>query len=468
MKDKKIEKLIKAERQRQHETIDLIASENFVSDGVLEALGSELTNKYSEGYPGKRYYPGNKYYDDIEELAKERALKLFKLNPKDWAVNVQPYSGSPANLAIYLALLGTRTNALNARTHADIMGMTLSSGGHLTHGHKVSATGQFWKSVQYSVGEDGWINYDKVGKLAKKEKPKVIVSGFTAYPRKVDFKRFGEIAKSVGAYHVADISHIAGLVAAGLHPSPFPHADVVMTTTHKTLRGPRGAVIFSSRQRSDLPSIYPERSRRIGPRSSEVGSPQIDLPSAIDRAVFPGLQGGPHNNVTAAKAVAFYEALQPGFKKYQAQIVKNAKALADELVKLGFYLVTGGTDTHLILIDLRKSDIPEIRPRKPARGAFKRSDLAKLNIDGMLAEKKLESVGIIANRNTVPGDTSPFKPSGLRLGTPAVTTRGMKEKEMREIARLIYETLCSPKSDVPNIESLPSDIGLHKILSRFR
>ncbi len=404
MKDKKVEKLINLEKKRQKETINLIASENFVSGDVLEALGTVLTNKYSEGYPGKRYYPGNKYYDEIENLTKERALNLFGLNPEEWASNVQAYSGSPANFEIYSALLEPGDK---------LMGMALTSGGHLTHGHKVSLTGKFWKAIQYVVKDDGWIDYEAVEELALKEKPKIIVSGFTAYPRAIDFKRFGEIARKTGAYHLADISHIAGLIAAGLHPSPFPYADVVMTTTHKTLRGPRGAVILANRK-SQIANRY-----------------GIDLSNAIDKAVFPGLQGGPHNNVTAAKAVAFYEALQPNFKKYQAQIIKNAKALAEELIKLGFHLVTGGTDNHLMLIDLKKSGSP----------------LNKL--DGTGAEKKLEEVGIIANRNTVPGDTSAFKPSGLRLGTPAVTTRGLKEKDMKRIAKLLYAALTD--SDVSSI-----------------
>ena len=386
MKDKKIEKLISLEKKRQKETLDLIASENLASREVQEVLGSVLTNKYSEGYPGRRYYPGNVEYDAIENLAKSRALKLFKLNPKTWSVNVQPYSGSPANFEVYYALVPAGET---------IMGMKLSDGGHLTHGHKVSATGQLWKSVQFGVDEKtGLIDYSEVRKLARKAKPKIIVSGFTAYPRKVNFKKFGEIAKSVGAYHVSDISHIAGLVAGGAHPSPFPYADVVTTTTHKSLRGPRGAMIFAKKE----------------------------IVEKIDKAVFPGLQGGPHNNVTAAKAVAFFEDMKPEFKTYAKQIVKNAKALATEMKKLGFKLVTGGTDTHLILADIRN-----------------------FGIDGLEAEKRLEKAGIVANRNSVPGDTSPFKPSGVRFGTPSVTTRGMKEREMKKIAVLIYEAIQNKK-----------------------
>lgn len=387
MKDKVLGSLIKKEIKRQDSTIDLIASENCVSRDILDVLGTPLVNKYSEGYPGKRYYPGNEIYDEIEELAKWRALKVFRLSSEAWHVNVQPYSGSPANIAIYLALMN----------FGDVlMGMELSSGGHLTHGHKVSFSGKGYRAVQYSVNpKTGLIDFSEVDRLAKEHKPRVIVSGFTAYSREIDFAKFGKIAKLVGAYHVADISHIAGLVSAGVHSSPFPHADVVMATTHKTLRGPRGAIIFAKRK-----------------VTSDKGQEIAEL---IDKAVFPGIQGGPHNNVTAAKALAFYEALQPSFKKYQRQIVKNAKALAMALIKRGFELVSGGTDNHLMLIDLRN-----------------------IGLDGLTAEKMLENCGIIANRNTVPGDKSPFKPSGVRLGTPAVTTRGMKEGEMKAIAELIH------------------------------
>ncbi len=396
--DSRLYKLISGEIRRQKETIDLIASENFVSEAILEVMGSPLTNKYSEGYPGKRYYPGNFYYDEIEELAQARALKAFKLSPKKWSVNVQPYSGSPANLAIYAALM----------KYGDVlMGMNLANGGHLTHGHKASVSGQFYKAVQYGLdSKTGLLDYGEIRKLAKKYKPKIIISGASAYPRKIDFKKFGEIAKSVGAYHLADISHIAGLVAAGLHQSPFSakggqaFADIVMTTTHKTLRGPRAAVIFANRQ-----SPIAKRNK-------------IDIASAIDRAVFPGMQGGPHNNVIAAVALAFFEALKPGFKKYQKQIIANAKALAESLKKHGFKLLTNGTDNHLMIIDLKHS-----------------------GIDGLTAEKKLEAAGILTSRSALPNDKSPYKPSGLRLGTPAVTTRGMKEKDMKKIAERIYEIL---------------------------
>ena len=391
-KDPVLEKLIKQEIKRQRETLALIPSENFAPLETLKILSTPLSNKYSEGYPGKRYYPGNIYYDKIETLAQKRALKAFGLSPKKWHVNVQPYSGSPGNLAVYFAL---------AEPREVIMGMRLADGGHLTHGHKVSATGKFWKSVQYGINaKTGLINYAEVARLARKHKPKVIVSGFTAYPRKVNFKKFGEIAKGVGAYHLTDISHIAGLVAGGVHPAPFAWADVVMTTTHKSLRGPRGAIIFVKKD-----SLVAKKNK-------------VDLPALIDRAIFPGLQGGPHNNTTAAMAMAFLEASQPPFKAYARQIAKNAKALAKELISLGFNLVSGGTDSHLILMDVRN-----------------------LGLDGMEAEKRLERAGIIANRNSVPGDPSPFKPSGIRMGTPALTSRGMKEKEMREVARLIHQAL---------------------------
>ncbi|MEK7641169.1 MAG: serine hydroxymethyltransferase [Patescibacteria group bacterium] len=380
-KDKALSNLINQEIRRQKETINLIPSENYISPEMLAVLGSPLTNKYSEGYPGKRYYPGNQFYDEIEMLAQERALKFFGLKPAEWRANVQPYSGSPANLAIYAALL---------EKNEVILSLRLDAGGHLSHGHKVSASGKFFKVVHYNVGDDGLIDYERLAEIARESSAKIIVSGFTAYPRKVDFAKIGKIATAVGAYHLADISHIAGLVGAGLHPSPFAHSDVVMTTTHKTLRGPRGAVIFS----------------------------RMELADRIDRAVFPGMQGGPHNNIIAAKALMFFEDSTPAFKKYQQQIVKNALMLAKSLVKNGFKLLTGGTDTHLMLIDLRNA-----------------------GLTGMEAEKLLEKNNINANRNSLPGDPSPFNPTGIRLGTPAVTTRGMKEKEMVKIADFIYRAL---------------------------
>lgn len=382
MKDKLIEKLIKKEIKRQDDTLDLIASENLTSRDILEAVGSPLINKYSEGYPGKRYYPGNEVCDEVEQIAIDRGLECFKLDKNEWHLNVQPYSGSPANLEIYTALMEPGDT---------LMGMQLSSGGHLTHGHKVSVTGRFFKAVQFGVDPGtGLINFAEVQRMAVEHKPKVIVSGFTAYPRVVDFKHFYEIAKSVQAYHVVDMSHVAGLIAGEAYPSPFPYADVVMTTTHKTMRGPRGAVIFCRKE----------------------------LAEKIDKAVFPGAQGGPHNNVTAGKAIMFYEAMQPEFKKYAKQIVKNSSALSEYLTQLGFNLITGGSDSHLILVDVRNMDV-----------------------DGMTAEKRMEEAGIIANRNTVPGDPSPFKPSGVRLGTASLTSRGMKEQDMKMLAKLIFDAI---------------------------
>ena len=377
MKDHVLERIIRAENQRQRETINLIPSENYVSPDVLAALGSALTNKYSEGYPNRRYYPGNNFYDRIELLAQQRLKKLFKL--KDgWRINVQPYSGTPAMLAIYFALM---------EPGEKLLGMSLTAGGHLSHGHRVNLSGRVFHAIQYGVdSESGLIDYDEVERLAMQHKPRVIVSGATAYPRVIDFARFGAITKKAGAFHIADISHIAGLVAAGLHPSPFPHADIVITTTHKTLRGPRGAVIFS----------------------------RDELGDRIDRIIFPGMQGGPHNNVIAAMAVMAYETLQPEFKNYQKQILKNAEVLARALKEKGFELATGGTDNHLMLV---KVD------------------------DGMKAQNLLEAAGITANRNSLPGDTSSYYPTGLRLGTPAVTTRGMKEKEMEQSAEWLRRLL---------------------------
>lgn len=404
MRDRIIENLIKKEARRQAETLDLIPSENIASAEVRKALGSVLTNKYSEGYPGKRYYGGNQIIDEIELLAQGRARKVFRLN-KNWQVNVQPYSGSPANMAVYYALL---------QPGEKIMGMSLPFGGHLTHGWKVNFSARFYKTVQYAVGRDGFIDYEAVKKMAAKERPQIIVAGATAYPRKFDFQKFGKIAREVGAYFLADISHIAGLIVAGAHPSPFPYADVVTTTTHKTLRGPRGAIIFANR------------------KSPVALKKKIDIAKEIDRAVFPGLQGGPHDHQTAAIAVALYEASRPGFKKYCRQIVKNAKVLARELINLEFNLITGGTDNHLMLIDL-----------------------TKLGISGREAQDRLEKSGIIVNRNTVPYDPRPpFDPSGIRIGTPALTTRGMKEKEMKMIAEFIAQILKENRNLRPAVKKL--------------
>lgn len=385
MKDTIFE-LIKKEEKRLSQTLMMIPSENYTSPEVRQAVGSVLMHKYSEGYPGKRYYQGNKIIDEIENLAIQRAKKLFGVE----YVNVQALSGAAANSAVYFALLEPGDK---------IMGMVLSSGGHLTHGHpKITFSGKFYQSVQYSVGQNGWLDYDLIEKIAQKEKPKIIVCGYTSYPRIIDFEKFGKIADKVGAYLLADISHISGLVAGEVHPSPVSYVDVVTTTTHKTLRGPRGALIMVAKKGL-------EKDQKMGEK--------------IDRAVFPGLQGGPHDNQTAGIAVCLGEALTPDFKKYAAQIVKNAKILAECLKEHGFNLVTGGTDNHLILIDLRNK-----------------------NIDGKKAAEILEEAGIVVNKNTIPFDPAPpANPSGIRLGTPALTTRGMKEREMVKIAGWIDQVI---------------------------
>ncbi len=374
MQDPPAFRALQGEIQRQKNGIELIASENYVSKAVLAAMGSVLTNKYSEGYPGKRYYGGNQYIDQAEKLAIRRAKQLFGAEH----VNVQPYSGSPANLEVYWALV-----PLGGK----IMGLSLAHGGHLTHGHKVNFSGKAYEVASYGVERSGRISYAKVRALAREEKPDLIISGYTAYPRKIDFKKFKEIGDEVGAISMADISHIAGLIAAGLHPNPVPYFDVVTTTTHKTLRGPRGAMIMCKRKWA----------------------------KAIDRAVFPGMQGGPHNHINLAKAVAFGEAQEPEFKTYCRQIIKNAKILARALIALKFDLVSGGTDTHLMLLDLTNK-----------------------KITGKRAEHTLEQAGITLNKNMVPFDPrSPFDPSGVRIGTPAVTSRGMAEPEMKKIAAWI-------------------------------
>lgn len=389
--DKEVLDLINKEEERQRTVLNLIPSENVVSDAVREALGSVLTNKYSEGYPGKRYYAGNSVIDEIELLAQERVRKVFRLN-KNWHVNVQAYSGSPANMAVYYALL---------QPGEKIMGMSLPFGGHLTHGWKVNFSARFYQSVQYPTGRDGFLNYDELHKMAKKEKPKIIVTGATAYPRLFDFKKFAALAHEVGAYLLTDISHTAGMTAALVLPSPFPYADVVTTTTHKTLRGPRGALIFANR------------------KSQIANSNNLDIAKEIDRAVFPALQGGPHNHQTAAIAVCLGEALKPSFKIYARQVIKNAKVLARALQQHGFQLVSGGTDNHLILIDL-----------------------TNMGVTGREAQDRLEAAGIVVNRNTIPYDTrSPFDPSGIRIGTPAITTRGAKEHDMPRIAAWIADVV---------------------------
>lgn len=382
----KVFKFIAEEAKRQKEVLEMIPSENYASADVMNATGSVLTNKYSEGYPHKRYYQGNSAVDKVEDYAIDLAKNLFKVPH----VNVQPYSGSPANTAVYFALMEPFKDK--------IMGLSLAFGGHLTHGSPVSFSGKYFPVVSYHVGEDGYLDYDEIEKLALKEKPKIIVCGFTAYSRIIDFKKFGEIADKVGAYVLADISHITGLVIAGVHPTPVPYVDIVMTTTHKTLRGPRGAILMVT-----------EKGLKNDP----------ELGDKIDKAVFPGLQGGPHDNTTAGIAVALEEAGTAAFKKYGAQIVKNAKVLAGHLLKYGFNLVSGGTDNHLLLIDLQNK-----------------------KVNGAVAALALEVAGIVVNKNAVPNDPMPpFYPSGIRLGTPAITTRGMKEKDMVKVAKWINEVI---------------------------
>ncbi len=372
--DAEIGEAIEKEYARQQRGLELIASENVVSPAVMAAMGTVLTNKYAEGYPGKRYYGGCECVDIAENIAIERACKLFGAEH----ANVQPHSGAQANTAVYIALL---------QPGDTVLGMNLAHGGHLTHGSPVNISGLLYNFVPYGVEDDGRIDYDKVEFLAKENKPKLIVAGASAYPRIIDFKRLSEIAKSVGAYLMVDMAHIAGLVAAGLHPSPVPYADIVTTTTHKTLRGPRGGMILC----------------------------REELAKAINKAVFPGTQGGPLMHVIASKAVCFGEALKPEFKAYQEQIVKNAKALADALVAEGFDLVSGGTDNHLMLLDLRS-----------------------MGITGKQLEKQLDEVYITVNKNAIPNDPeSPFVTSGVRIGTPAVTSRGLKEDDMKVIAHLI-------------------------------
>ena len=378
--DPETQKAIDQELSRQREKLEMIASENIVSTAVMQAQGSILTNKYAEGYPGKRYYGGCEYVDIVEQLAIDRAKKLFGAE----YANVQPHSGAQANTAVYFALL---------QPGDTILGMNLTDGGHLTHGSPVNISGKYFKIIPYGVDkETERIDYDELERLAKEHQPKLIVGGASAYSRVIDFERMAQIAKSVGAYFMVDMAHIAGLVAAGLHPSPVPYADVVTTTTHKTLRGPRGGLILC--------------------RDAEFGK-------QFNKAIFPGIQGGPLMHVVAAKAVAFKEALSDEFKVYQQQVLDNAKALADELVKKGFRIVSGGTDNHLMLVDLRSK-----------------------NITGKEAQFLLDEIGITANRNTIPFEPlSPFVTSGIRLGTPALTTRGLKEDDIREVADIIADVI---------------------------
>ncbi len=376
--DPELGNAIQAELERQKRNIELIASENIVSETVMAAMGTILTNKYAEGYPGKRYYGGCECVDVVENIARDRACKLFGADH----ANVQPHSGAQANLAVYFAFL---------KPGDTVMGMDLACGGHLTHGSPVNMSGSYYNIVPYGVDpKTHYIDYNEVERLAKEHKPKIIVAGASAYPRIIDFEKFAQIAHSVGALLMVDMAHIAGLVAAGLHPSPFPHADIVTTTTHKTLRGPRGGMILCKEE----------------------------FAKAIDKAIFPGTQGGPLLHVIAAKAACFGEALKPEFKTYQEQIVKNAKVLADSLTEKGFDLVSGGTDNHLMLVDLRK-----------------------FNITGKELEHNLDEVRITANKNAIPNDPqSPFITSGVRLGTPAVTSRGFIEEDMKTVAECIYNT----------------------------
>ena len=402
MKDSEIKNLLKAEKTRQKKVVNLIASENYVSGDVLAALGSELTNKYAEGYPGKRYYGGNEVADKVESLCIERALKLFELSPEKWHVNVQPLSGSPANLAVFLGLVPK---------DGKIMGMSLAHGGHLTHGQKVSATGKMWTPVHFGVDQKTeLIDYVALKAQALTEKPAIIVAGFTAYPRVVDFKRFREIADACGAILMVDMSHFAGLVAGGVYPSPFECADVVTTTVHKTFRGPRSALIFVRKDKTKL----------------NAKGLAVSFADLIDKAVFPGLQGGPHLNQIAAVAVALKEAATPAFKKYAAQVVKNANVLADELSALGWRVVSGGTDSHLVLIDTWMGGGTNDRK----------------GVSGDEASVRLEKEGIIVNKNAIPFDTRPpMDPSGIRLGSAAETTRGKKEKDFRALAQRIDKIL---------------------------
>ena len=395
--DPQIYELIRQEQARQSGSIRLIPSENYVSKAVMLASGSCLTNKYAEGYPNKRYYEGQQVTDLIEKMAQERAKKLFGADH----ANVQPYSGSVANLAAYTALLNPGDT---------IMGMSLIDGGHLTHGWKVSVTSKFYKSVSYRVSPDtGRLDFNEIEDLAKKHRPKLIISGATAYPREIDFEIFGQIAKGIGAYHVSDIAHIAGLVVAGIHKSPVPYADIVSSTTHKTLRGPRGGMLLCKGEHA----------------------------SKVDKAVFPGLQGGPHMHTMTAIAVAMAEADTPEFVAYAKQIVKNSKALAEKLLEYGFNLVSGGTDNHLILIDLRNKKLP-----------------------GRKLAKALDRARIVCNYNTVPCDPAPpSDPSGLRIGTPAITTRGMKEEEARQVAGFINKVV----ENIDN-ESVIEEVGKDVLL----
>ncbi|NQU77748.1 serine hydroxymethyltransferase [Candidatus Falkowbacteria bacterium] len=411
--DPEMSEIINNEINRQRQGLEMIASENFVSRVVLEAMGTPLTNKYSEGYHGHRYYRGNQFIDDSESLAIERAEKLFNVHEGEceperiMKANVQPHAGSQANMAAYMAM---------AKPGDKIMAMDLAHGGHLTHGSPVNFSGSLFNFVHYGVEKETHkLDMEKIRTQAKKEKPRIILAGYTAYPREIDFKAFGEIAREVGAYFMVDMAHIAGLISAGVHTDPIPHADVITTTTHKTLRGPRGAMILSKiedRLQPPSPLIRGERQGGRGVKSK-------NLAKKVDFAVFPGMQGGPLDHIISAKAVAFAEALRPEFKEYAKQIVANAKALAESLTKNNIDLVSGGTDNHLIL-----------------------ADLTKTGATGKEASLALEEVDIYVNKNMVPYDTrKPMNPSGIRIGTPALTTRGFNETEMKEIGKMIADII---------------------------
>lgn len=402
MDDKKVAQLIAAEENREREGLELIPSENYVSRDVLDALGSVFTNKYSEGYPGKRYYGGQDFTDPLETLAIERAKKLFNADH----ANVQPHSGAPANVAVYFAWLEPGDT---------VMGMKLDQGGHLTHGHPVTTMAKLYNFVRYGMKdpETGEIDYDEMREVALREKPKIILAGFSGYPRNLDYAKFAEIGNEVGAMLMADMAHIAGLIAGKVLPNPFDYGfHVITTTTHKTLRGPRGGMILTK--------------GTVGNPLKKVEKSLENLPTLIDREVFPGFQGGPHMNNTAAKAVAFGEALKPEFHDYAQQILLNAKRLADELMKRGFKLVTNGTDNHLIMADVHTS----------------------FGVDGRVVQDTLDRVGLSANCNSIPDDPlPPFKPSGLRLGTPAITTRGLREEHMEQVAEWMEQAIVHRNDD---------------------
>jgi glycine hydroxymethyltransferase len=410
--DEAVAALIKAEEKRQREGLELIAAENYVSRDVLDALGNVFTNKYSEGYPGKRYYGGQDFTDKVEQLAIDRAKKLFKADH----ANVQPHSGAPANIAVYFAWLEPGDT---------VLGMKLDHGGHLTHGHPVTTMAQLFKFVRYGIKdiETGEIDYGEMRQIALKEKPKIILAGFSAYPRSLDYAKFAAIGNEVGALLMADMAHIAGLIAGKALPNPFDYGfHVITTTTHKTLRGPRGGMILTK--------------GKVGNPLQKVEKTLDNLPTLIDREVFPGFQGGPHMNNTAAKAVAFGEALKPEFKNYCQQILKNARKLADEMMKRGFKLITNGTDNHLILADVKTS----------------------FDLDGHEVETVLDKIGLTLSKNAIPNDAlPPFKPSGVRLGTPAMTTRGLREEHMEQIAEWMLQAIKN-RSDGRTLNKLSNEV----------